>query len=411
MSAILEERIKRCLYCPICHKTLRLYFLSDNVWRRPSEDISLSENDMKVMKSLGNLLQLNGSMEERWESLCNLTLRPKTNIRGKRKIGDSQESETDCLNILNRILFELKSLYLYKKSSSSQIENNIMNEVRNIISGTGTENDLDVKDIRGQFKYYCQLNTKDRPKLQYRYCSQKYQNVLKDTDIKKLYDCQAAYFFEVSKQLPPRKDETKLINAMLFVESETPFWEICEKYLRYAPKHFGRNLMLVMERQGMSANDVSSIMQEKSPNGITALCECKTPKRDKEYIHRLAKCLLVSDEVLISGTGKSYGTWENVLSAEGLNAIKEHEGKQTLRSAEIWTRKQIQDWINDSDFENLIANNPEFFAEQPFCAYDMESDEEVPMAEFMRKNLLHPEEFDLLVQILLDYNQKSKDNY
>lgn len=411
MSAIFEERIKKCLCCPICHKTLRLFLLSDSVWRRPSEDISLSENDMKVIKSLGNLLQLNGSIEEQWKTLYNLTLRPKTKVKDERKREDSQEDETDCLNILNRILFELKSLYLYKKPSLSQLENSIMNEVRNIISGTGTENGLDMKSIRGQFKYYCQLNTKDRPKLQYRYCSQTYQDVLKGTDIEKLYDCQAAYFFEVSKQLPPGKDETKFINAMFSLESETPFWEICEKYLRYAPKHFGRNLELVMKRQGITANDVSSIMEEKSPSGITALCKCKTPKRDKEYIHRLAKCLLVSDEVLISGTGKSYGTWKNVLSEEGLNTIKEHEGKQTLRSAEIWIRDQIRDWINDSDFENLIANSPEFFAEQPFCAYDMESDEDDWIAESMRKNLLHPEEFDLLVQILLDYNQKNKDNH
>lgn len=409
MSAILKERIKRCLYCPICHKTLRLFFSTNNIWYRPSKDISLSEGDSKVIKRLGNLLQINGSIEEQWKTLYNLTLHPKAKVKDEREKEDSREGETDCLNTLNRILFELRPLYpVSNRSDLSQLGYNIMNEISNIISSAGTENGLDVKGLRGQFKYYCQLNTKDMPKLQYRYCSQTYQNVLKDTDIKKLRDCQAAYFLDVSKQLPSGKDETEFINAMFSVGSETPFWEICENYLRYAPKHFGRNLELVMERQGMSVNDISSIMEEKSPNGITALCECKTPKRDKEYIHRLAKCLLVSDEVLISGTGKSYGAWKNVLSEEGLNAIKEHEENQTLRSAKKSARDKIRAWssLSDYDFENLITDNPQFFAEQPFCAYDMESDEEDSIAESMRKNLLHPEEFDLLVQILLDYNRK-----
>ena len=464
MSIILEERIKQCLYCPICHKTLRLFFASNKVWEKPSKRVSLTETDSKVIVKLGNLLLLSGSVEEQWEILYNLTQSPKTKGRNKERMGGAEENEMDCFYILNRILFELRSLYTVPSDRDSKFfaeqilrkiskaSYTILQEIYNLECKINSEGDqiaqqkashanlnkwfntisefkvsgtlsrcfskhtipekeyiLASKELGDLLKRYCQLNIKGMPTLSYRYCSNKYINRLKGDFKDKFIDCQAAYFLTISEQIPSPKSKASLIGTTSLANNTSPFAEIYEEYLRYAPKHFGNNLKKVMEIQGVEIKDVSSLMETKSPNEISALCGCRTPNRNKQYIHRLARCLLVSDEVLVSGTGKSYGTWKDVLSPDGLNTIKEHIGSRTPKSTEIWTRNQIRDWVNlsDCDFEKLMIDNSEFFLEEPFCAYEIKEDGEIFLDyPSMVKNLLHPEEFEVLKQVL--ENQKDQ---
>lgn len=413
MSIDLSERIKQCLYCPVCHKTLRLYysFVKSAYRKYPANGTQFSESDRDSITKLGNLLHVKGSVEKQYEVLHRLMERPKRNV----------DNELGCLYILNRILFELRQLYgIMDFEDFSAFSGKIMNEIYKVIHGNypdktffsisknKTNHQEQLSRRKKEFISYCYLNTNGKPKLKYKYCSQEYEDMIKDSS-NKIADCQGAYFLAISQQLDPTENKGEFVDISPL--TDTSSWDICLEYLKHAPKHFGKNLSLVIERQGLSLADVASIMKEKenesSLNTIAALCACKTPRHNKSYLHRLARCLLVSDEVLISGTGESYGNWENVFSSEGMETIKHFKNKKTLKGAERWTRSEIRNWLSlsDSEFETLMLDNPTFFKKEPFCGYEQIADREIIIDVItMRINLLHPEEFNVLAKVLLDKN-------
>lgn len=168
--------------------------------------------------------------------------------------------------------------------------------------------------------------------------------------------------------------------------------EIIREYIKNAPKKFGNNLKLIMERQGMTEQDIAMLIGV-TPSVIQSLEKCEATERSKEDIIRLCRALLVSEDVLYNGAGKIYGNWKMLLDKEGIKALQEADKDMNARDKKVsamemknFARGKIKELIerDDSEFYQMIKDSPELFCEEDINIYPDEKDG--------FKNLLHKEE-------------------
>lgn len=176
--------------------------------------------------------------------------------------------------------------------------------------------------------------------------------------------------------------------------------DIIHGYIKNAPKKFGNNLKLVMERQGMTEQDIAMLI-DVTPSVIQSLEKCEATERSKEDIKRLCRALLVSEDVLYNGAGKIYGNWKMLLDKEGIKALQEadkslnaHDKKVSAMEMKNFARGKIKELIerDDSEFYQMIKDAPELFCEEDINIYPDEKDG--------FKNLLHKEEAYTLLKVL-----------
>lgn len=226
-------------------------------------------------------------------------------------------------------------------------------------------------------------------KIEYQYCSPVY-NEFQGYNLRA---CQGERFLaDLSQQLAsvPSTLDIKELNA----QSRKIFYE----FLVAVPKSFGYNLSKVMLIQGMTDNTVAELIG-KNANNIQALRKCKEHKHSSAEIKKLARALLVSEDVLYCGSGQIYGNWQDLLNLDSDASVQESLNAKNNLGA----RKKLRDIIKESikkddiDFKEMLRH--EFFFEKSFCAYLID-DKDSYDYDAMYQNALHPEEIDILISVL-----------
>ncbi len=200
------------------------------------------------------------------------------------------------------------------------------------------------------------------------------------------------------------------------------------EFLFSVPKAFGENLSRIMQIQGLSEQDLSTILYdtEYKANRIQALCQCRTHNQSPEQIKKLARALLVSEDVLYTGRGVIYGNWKKLLNQYEYKDTMETLGERTKKEAKEEMRHIIKEMITqeDDDFERMLSH--EFFYKQPCYLYlrdcvnftriidhrfyqtehhyslnwEKVVDESLYDFNAMYQATLHPEYIDILISVL-----------
>ena len=225
---------------------------------------------------------------------------------------------------------------------------------------------------------------------------------------------------------------------------------ILESFLEKSPKKFSHIFKNVLEYyvkdNKISTTDLSmlyygnntkrnifnNIQKGNIQNGDIQNRKYDTTNLNKK---KLARILLVSEDVLTCGVGKIYGTWKiainenkNKLFQYGDNSknitgvltekeIAEFESKEKSRHTRIAddTKEKIYEYIrqfidkSDDDFYSMIRDNPDFFIEEDFCAYIYEENDLLYYDyQEMYNQMLEPKSFDVLLSVLLELQESEK---
>jgi len=118
------------------------------------------------------------------------------------------------------------------------------------------------------------------------------------------------------------------------------FWKLYDQL----PTHFGITLRRVMELKGISSSTLYYLIKEYGsdtmhPSTMQALMKCVYPERNIEMIPYISRALLVEQAVLMSGYGKSWGTWAYQIDPDFIR--RTWEKKKNLPHA----KKEIRDDI------------------------------------------------------------------
>ena len=104
------------------------------------------------------------------------------------------------------------------------------------------------------------------------------------------------------------------------------FWSVYDK----APTHFGANLTAIMEEKSMSANDVYMLVKPYSNNPkmrmsvVQSMMSCEYPTSNTNLIPYIARALLIEESVLLTGNGRSWGTFAYQLDTDFLKSTMEN---------------------------------------------------------------------------------------
>lgn len=127
--------------------------------------------------------------------------------------------------------------------------------------------------------------------------------------------------------------------------------------------------------------------KDKFQSSISSLRKSETPKLTRTEIKKLSRILLVSEDVLKCGTGKSYGVWKTTDTVDEISEIIN---------------------LSDSDFKKkLIEKN--IYNEQDICVFykvDDKTKEVYADYEKMFDTAKHQEEIDTLISVLEDMQAK-----
>lgn len=123
-------------------------------------------------------------------------------------------------------------------------------------------------------------------------------------------------------------------------EYRSLFWRVYE----YLPTHFGETLSRIMKLKGVSSSTLFYLIKEYGPetlypSTIRGMMKCIYPEKNLRLIPYICRALLVEESVLLSGSGRSWGTWMYQLdpafvksSWEGKKKNLPHE-KKVIRDA------------------------------------------------------------------------------
>lgn len=225
--------------------------------------------------------------------------------------------------------------------------------------------------------------------------------------------------------------------------------EILHTYLQKSPKKISSILKSILgyyEDNKISTTDLSMLYYGNNTkrnifnniqNGNIQNGGIQNRKYDTTNLNKkkLARILLVSEDVLTCGVGKIYGTWKiainenkNKLFQYGDNSknitgvltekeIAEFESKEKSRHTRIAddTKEKIYEYIrqfidkSDDDFYSMIRDNPDFFFEEDFCAYIYEENDLLYYDyQEMYNQMLEPKSFDVLLSVLLELQESEK---
>ena len=394
-SIELEKEIRRnCISCFILRRTLEDY---RQIYEMKREEIEQEDNKI-LIEELAKIIAIPGKLEEKYAVLKRLSKsEPDDSCELlKQQSKDFDKTQEDkCLVNLQKIISAIKCFYkgdtdticdkaLYKGEILSLMheenkgKKDIFGEQYDKEKGENALKKYNAKrksedsteeiaeGLEYIFKFYCYASIDFCDMYNREKCFFRIANIIKDeNDVKKeFHDNVTDYFNRVSILPEDRK-------------------KILLDFLNRMPKNFGYNLKVVMHYKNMTENDIISLFPNNKYNisKIQELQKNKTRPKEKEsenFLLYLCRALLVSEDVLCLGHGKSYGNWMSVLSKEGLNGLQkaiEKDGEfQEIDSSKRnkikeFARNEIIQIIND-DYEEVIKNNPGFFEEEDFEVYE-----------------------------------------
>lgn len=465
---IKDEKIKRCIACPVAHKFLSTYL---EYYKLKTENKEKIDEKIKIFS---NILNLEGEYKD-WINLLTKLTSPKMNIN---EITRNIEDYSDCFQTLNSIIYPLKNLFFESSDPTEVIRNFKVTGVKilDYIIDFLQENNVEVESLTPEekewtnkylmtlgkkskkeealytkkleqedeeyLKKYKKIRAKKDKKAQITY--HKFKNILKtycNLKSEKLnfkycnpmllsndkYDnCKFFLFYKRTELKTNGILISKKINHL-----KQEYQNIIHNYLLNAPKKIADILAKLIDLQGLSDQDIITLLwgkfettsdslqlpkyiePKKSPYSIRSICNSDKPEISYEEKNKLAKILLVSNEMLKSGKGKIYGNWNSVLKPknnEDKNTLKEYFKKKydisKTKEIEHAVKARIYELINlsDSDFKKTIKENS-FFCEDDFCVYTYNeygdrNGEEYYDYDLMYENLIHPEDFDTLLSVL-----------
>lgn len=283
-------------------------------------------------------------------------------------------------------------------------------------------------------------------RIEYKRCSRIHADtpICSDINFDDLKDCfaQPAYSTDYS-------NESLIPYSKLTIRNI----EILQTYLKKAPKKFSYIFNQILNRfdkeERLSASDISYLLYgDNAHRSIYSNYkngkESERTQETKEPLKKLARVLLVSEEVLSCGIGKIYGTWKSAISentnylfqygdnhTKGLlsqEEIDEFNSKEKSRSHRISdpTKEKIYQNIKklisqtDDDFYAMIREysdnedeSKNFFRIENFNAFFYEEGGELFFDyQAMYDQLLEPKSFDVLLSVLLELQEthETEDN-
>ena len=166
--------------------------------------------------------------------------------------------------------------------------------------------------------------------------------------------------------------------------------DIVYDFISRIPKSFCDIFTAIVNIQNLSDTNIKQLLyvgKDKFQSSISSLRKSETPKLTRTEIKRLSRILLVSEDVLKCGTGKSYGVWKTTDTVDEISEIIN---------------------LSDSDFKKkLIEKN--IYNEQDICVFykvDDKTKEVYAEYEKMFDIAKHPEEIDTLISVLEDMQAK-----
>lgn len=429
-----EDKISRCIACPVAHKFISEYLL----FTKASDNLKHTENKSKSMrvlrKQIDNVsepLKIDGTYSERYQFLKNISYSNKSICEKYSGLTEICE----CVSTLNLIISPIYSLFRESEYPSEEVLDLSHRGIKtiNAISEFLIENNIKTPVLTPEEKSW---STDYRITLGYTLPEDEYEDEPTEECTKKAQDtydkfkkilldyCQSTNsvtykycnpFFNEDKTLGNCKSNSiELLQqknnelGMRLFKLKDEYRKIVYVYLEKAPKKFRDILARIIKYQDLSYTDVAELWNDKKryASNIKALLTNESNQLNEDDYKMLQKILLVSSDMLICGSGTIYGNWNNVLRKQDdkneQNMLLDFYGERLYKDTKSKIRKDIIDIINSDDFEE-IRKSSEFFCEEEVCLYTVEDDYSQELCYdlgSMYNSLLNPEEFEVLLSTL-----------
>lgn len=435
-----KEKISQCLQCPIYRFVLSDYILNFYLeWKKNKEDYA-TDGSKKTVERILKALRIDIKMKtgkskritEIYEYDRKLKILENFSIKNA-KIPYSVFPETsDCVAVLNQVL----SLIVCFIERSEEDNDDVIGKEANIVELSFNQDAMFVLQKMRELvdldnPAHSNLHTEcneiienfcdERKRVKYRFCNPIYfkdPNYFKDPifatfpiaemDLSSynLRDCQSQRFqAKISRLDNPTFLDINVLNTL-----DDHSKQILQEFILLVPKSFGSNLLRLMNIQGITENDLAKLLGVEV-NAIQSLCKCKEPNRTPDEIKKLARALLVSEDMLYCGKGEIYGNWKDLLNLcsdsstyEILEVDRKSDAKERIRNI-------IRDIIfqDETTYMDMLKHN--FFHKRQCCLY-MKNCEDENSYDYnaMYQAALNQKEIDLLISVLKRFQPSDKES-
>lgn len=394
-----STKLNQCMSCPIAHQVISDYmtFYSDyrEYQRGNATYDEYLENTEDNVQGIAKTLNFEGSFEEQLDFVLNLS-KAKLSKKGL------NEDNFECVETIHKIIKSIKRLFFSCPEEYECFIEQCQKQTIEIISIIQTMLNDKAVDIEAEWIKIKKLQ--ERQKLhpdeaenlfnkkytEYKeliddYCVKFYNEIpyeysnSSDSDYR---NCKCENFLEYVKKI----DNPVIVdfNHERIDKLKAEFQNVVYEFISKTPKRFGELFKRIKKIQNFTDTDITNLLWENPKKGksiIASLVKSAEPKLTNEQLKKLSRILLVSEDVLKSGAGISYGLWK---STDTLDEISEIIS------------------LSDSDFIDRLKEK-DIYNQKEICIYPKE-DENTKVIyldyEAMYYTALHPEEIDILISVL-----------
>lgn len=433
-----NEKIKRCLTCPVAHKFISEYLLFCEAYKEFKKSRGKYKEHLKrSIDKISETLHIEGTYQERLKFLVNLST-PNFEVD---KYYPELNQISECIKTLHSLIYPLK-IFFFKSDYPEEVVIDLKKMNINrlcCVNDVLKKNKIETATITNEEKKWSDTYLKS---LGYTLSNDEYEDDPTDEEIEKAVDtynkfrsiiidyCTNAigkisyeycnpFFGEYSSLKNCSEvyiNSNSLLGLRIF-RLKDEYRSIVYNYLEKAPKKFNKILSRVIKYQNLKYSDVAELMNNKiddninvirkKANSIKSYIENENNKLSDKEKEKLQKILLVSDELLKCGMGEVYGNWNDVLKNQSDPAEKttlfKHYQTKNYTSTKPKILDDIRELINDdSRFEEAKTSSP-FFDKKYVCLYATEDNYSGDIAynyEAMYEELLNPEDFNTLLSVL-----------
>ena len=370
----------------------------------------------EIVEKLSGLLGIRGSLEEKYEVLRGLSSMGEYGDTDFRAGDFIEEKSAICLANLPSILMEIKDFY---DENEVEMETKKYNSHRKHIFSTMHEINMKYADKNKYDTGKCEKSLKLFEKRLRQDDVEKRRKFREgllhifetfcdncgrdEFDINKGRMCEAETFLRVMRDsgLEDGVKERGEFNRRLALLSDRSK-KIMDRYMQNAPKKFGSTLRIVMREQGIDKDELARIVnpcvegQDIRGRTIEAYMNADMPQKYtwESVVPYLCRALLISEDVLYKGHGKSYGFWSGLLDDGGgleeigrLTGIKDEKGRKNIFHEGI--AKFVG--MGDVEFREWVRKYPDILREEDYDVYS---------GHGCFDNLLHKEHAYILLDVL-----------
>lgn len=412
----IDEQLRKCFCCKIAYDFLDDFFSLDYILNKQYE--ALDENDTELLNTTFSNFNIELPMEEKFNLLKDLTLEPREFVKMKNNYSDKEVLSSNgihfCLYHLNQIIYTFN---LVKNSNDELFDKKKCLLLYDVFSSIYKLYDFDKTKMSDLKRCINKLadDTADNDETNKKTLTKLQNNLnefLFNFDTGKLIEyedsCSVIYgkqcfdnlYHEYKKKNEIKEESTKFISRLNNLNSM--YKSIMNTYLMNAPKKMGDILSFLMNLKNIKSNDIDILLfkgdnkvGKSKISSIQSLMKVDAPT-DRNCIDftKLCRILLVSEDVLKTGVGKSYGKW---VTTEQMKAYsKDMKLPQTSTINEF--RNSIIEIINYSEdkFQDFIKQYPEYFETKDFSLEP----------EMLFLTLLNKKEAYVLLDILENKNNE-----